>query len=114
MVSFYSTIIPIGIAWGIGTLLVQYWVDKYNLIRRRTIKYNMSKDLSREMTELLEYALIIYCVSILIFRYIITNDTSTSTTPLIIIGIAIGILHAMLPMDLVNRLIFKVKLAPPN
>ena len=28
MVSFYSTIIPIGIAWGIGTLLVQYWVDK--------------------------------------------------------------------------------------
>lgn len=74
VVAFYSPIIPIAIIWGLFALIIQYWIDKYNLIKRRSVKYNMSKDLAREMTELLEYVLIIYCASNVIFHTLILQE----------------------------------------
>jgi hypothetical protein len=65
--AFYSPIMPIGMIYALIAIFLQYWVDKYNLLRRRVVKYNMSAELSIEMTEMLEFVLIIYCLGTLIF-----------------------------------------------
>lgn len=43
---FYGDIIPVGILFSILGLNLYYFIDKYNVLRRRTIKENLSKDLS--------------------------------------------------------------------
>lgn len=59
---FYSPILPIGLIWGILSLLLQYYTSKYSLLRRRVVKTSMSSELSLEMTEQLEYFLPIFSV----------------------------------------------------
>jgi len=51
VVAFYASVIPIGLVITCFALLFFYWVEKYNIARRRTIKYNYSSVLSREMIE---------------------------------------------------------------
>lgn len=43
---FYGSSIPIGIAFSMLGLSIYYYADKYNVLRRRTIKENIGKDLS--------------------------------------------------------------------
>lgn len=43
---FYGGIIPIGIVLSLLTLILYYWIDKYNVLRRRTLKDSISKELS--------------------------------------------------------------------
>jgi hypothetical protein len=43
---FYGDIIPIGNLFSITGLILYYYVDKFNVLRRRTIKENLSKELS--------------------------------------------------------------------
>ena len=60
---FYSSIIPIGTAFSIVGVIFYYFTDKYNLIHRRTVKENISKALSFEMIELVEYCIVFHCVN---------------------------------------------------
>jgi hypothetical protein len=55
---FFSNAIPLGIPISLLGLCCYFWVDKYNLMRRRTCKENLSKEVSIEMIELLEMTLI--------------------------------------------------------
>lgn len=50
----YGGAIPLGIFFSILGLTIYYFVDKYNFLRRRTIKESLGKDLSIEMIEMLE------------------------------------------------------------
>lgn len=59
---FYGDAIPIGIAINLVTLIVYYWVDKYNVLRRRTIKDTISSDLSNEMIHWLGFILILHAI----------------------------------------------------
>jgi hypothetical protein len=43
---FYGDIIPVGVLFSILGLTLYYYVDKFNVLRRRTIKENLSKNLS--------------------------------------------------------------------
>ena len=67
---FYSPVIPLGTFWSLLGLIVYYWVDKYNVLRRRTIKESISKDLTFEMIELLEYIIIFHSVLKTLMTYI--------------------------------------------
>lgn len=51
VVAFYASVIPIGLIITCFALLAHYWVEKYNIARRRTIKYNYSSEMSTEMIE---------------------------------------------------------------
>lgn len=73
VVAFYASVIPIGLVITCIALLTHYWVEKYNIARRRTIKYNYSSEMSIEMIEQLEFVLPIYCV--LFFIFIIVNKS---------------------------------------
>ena len=79
-------------------------------MRRRTIKVALSAELSIEMTEMLEFVLPIFSASNLFFYWYITDQTPT----IIIISFVIGVLHAALPMQEFNELIFKLDEPEPN
>jgi len=55
-------VIPMGYACSCIGLIFYYWIDKYNLLRRRTIKENIGKKLTFEMIELLEYIIVFNAV----------------------------------------------------
>jgi hypothetical protein len=62
LVSYYATILPIGLLWTILGLILFYWSNKYEISRNRSLKYNMSTDIAVEMIEMLEFSLVIYSV----------------------------------------------------
>ena len=73
----------------------------------------MSADLSVEMTEMLEFSLIIYCAGAIIFSIFVLSEGS-GVSPISVTGMVIGVIHAALPMDYINSIICPVPLAPPN
>lgn len=60
--AFYASIIPLVLIISCIGLALHYWVQKYNVLRRRTIKHHYGHEMSLEMTEWLELVLPIYCV----------------------------------------------------
>jgi len=42
----YGNAIPLGVLFSMIGLSIYYYVDKYNVLRRRTIKESLAKDLS--------------------------------------------------------------------
>ena len=58
----YSSVIPYGpLISGIG-LFLYYWIDKYNLIKRRTVKESISEELTFKMIDMIEYILFFHAV----------------------------------------------------
>lgn len=39
---FYGSILPIGIVCSLGGMFLYYWIDKYNITHRRTVKETIS------------------------------------------------------------------------
>lgn len=56
------------------TLILYFWVDYYNVIKRRTIKETLSKDVSIEMIENLEMSLLFFAVGNITFSYQLFNE----------------------------------------
>ncbi len=63
------------------------------------------------MTDLLEYIILIKCVSNLLFLYMIDKDLINLAT---FFNLILGILIVFLPMAYLNNKFFKVAAAPPN
>ena len=57
---FYCPAIPFGTLWSILGILLYYYVDKYNIIFKRTVKENIGQELTIEMIELLEYCIVLH------------------------------------------------------
>ncbi|CAD8118599.1 unnamed protein product [Paramecium sonneborni] len=108
VVAFYASVIPIGLVITCFALVLFYWVEKYNIARRRTIKYNYSSVMSREMLEQLEYVLPIYCLTNLWWEYVFLESISIEA----IIGVVFGVANAILPMHEINKLLFRMKVQP--
>jgi hypothetical protein len=66
---FYGDAIPIGIVINIVCLFLYYWVDKYNVLRRRTIKDTISSDLSNEMISWLGFILVLHGIGQMSMTY---------------------------------------------
>jgi hypothetical protein len=61
LVSLYQSLIPIGSFCAAIGLCIYYWVDKYNLLRRSSIKEAVSGFLTLKVMTLLEFSLILKC-----------------------------------------------------
>ena len=46
--------------------MIYYWADKYNIIKRYTVKESFSKDLTIAMIDFLEYIVLLHAVKILL------------------------------------------------
>lgn len=66
-VFLYSTLLPIGAVVSIFGLILYYWVDKYNLLRRSKVHGNVSGKFIRTSMLLLDFTLILQPVGALIF-----------------------------------------------
>ena len=53
----YTDLIPGGMFVIIFGLMAYYWVDKYNLLRRSSVTYNISADLSFKVSDLIDWTL---------------------------------------------------------
>ena len=59
---FYCPVIPMGIVVSLLGMTFYYWIDKYNILRRRTVKDSIDKSLTVEMIEMLEWILPLFAV----------------------------------------------------
>lgn len=59
---FYAPCIPLGNFFSMLNLILYYYIDKYNVLRRRTIKESLSKDVSLGMIEMLEFIIIFFAI----------------------------------------------------
>ncbi len=66
---FYCPAVPMGTIWSIIGLIVYFYVDKYNIIYRRTVKENIGNELTIEMIELLEYCTVFHIFGDFFFEY---------------------------------------------
>ncbi|CAD8059583.1 unnamed protein product [Paramecium sonneborni] len=105
VVAFYASVIPLALIITCVALVFHYWVEKYNIARRRTIKYNYSSQMSIEMIEQLELVLPIYCLTNLWWEYVFLESISVEA----IIGICLGVGNAILPMHEINESMFSMK-----
>lgn len=103
--AFYAPVIPIGILFCMISTAGMYWVNKYNLLRKSIVKEQMSAELSREMTEMIEYVLVIYAVTNTLFEYCIVEKVNYVS----IAGVVCGIINAFLPMESINKRIFPTR-----
>lgn len=64
----YSPVIPIGTLLSLFGLVIYYWIDKYNIINKFTVKENISLDLTIEMIEMLDLIIIFHAFGELFFK----------------------------------------------
>ena len=108
--AFYSGILPQASIWVIVGLIFQYWMDKYQLLRKRTVKQSLSNNLSIEMTEMLEYFMPLFGAAIMYFMWSLRGSITGLETS----AFVIGIVHALLPMQELNECLFVVEEGQAN
>ena len=100
--AFYSPILPQASVWIIFGLILEYWMNKYTLLKKRQVTKSLSFTLSIEMIEMLEYYLPIFGISCMYFNFLLRDDFSI----LALVPFIIGIINALLPMQKINEYLF--------
>lgn len=106
----FGGVMPLGIAVSIVGLSLYYWVDLYNVMRRRTVNESLAKEVSLAMIELLELSLV-FCgignitMSYQFFRTVYWQDV------IVFMG---GLLQFMSPMQKINDWMFVIKGNPSS
>jgi hypothetical protein len=95
---FYASLIPVGALLALIGIGLFYWVDKYNLLRKSSVKQNISGDLSMKALIMLDFTLILKPVGEIVFDLQIRSEWNYQSICLI----AVGILYIVLPK---NRLL---------
>lgn len=101
---FYAPCIPLGIFFSILNLILYYYIDKFNLLKRRTIKESLDKSVSVEMIEMLEMSIIYYAIGNATFSLQLFHKLKWQEIVLLIIGV----IYAALPMQEFNEYLFKM------
>ncbi|KAL4446608.1 hypothetical protein ABPG74_005546 [Tetrahymena malaccensis] len=110
-VLFYAPVFPLVLIWGILTIFFRYWIDKYNLMHKSTVKFYPSLQLCLQITEALEYCLPLYSLSNMMAFIYISGGTVDQIS---VFGFIIGLLHAFLPMQALNEKLFQTRERVPN
>lgn len=58
----YAPLIPIVLPFSLMYIILTYYIEKYTIMRRSTVKDILSKNISQEMIEHLEYIIIFYAI----------------------------------------------------
>jgi len=90
----FGAIVPLGIFFSMFSLSLYYFIDKYNVLRRRTIKESLSLSVSIKMIDMLDLIIIFFAVGHFTVSYHLFKRISTAS----IILLAIGFIYALLPL----------------
>lgn len=91
---FYAPAIPLGLVFSLLNLIYYYWIDMYNVMKRRTIKETLSAHVSIEMIENLEMTIILYAIGNITFSWLLFENVD----PLGWVQLGVAIVYAVLPM----------------
>lgn len=95
----YSNLIPIGAFFSLIGLVIYYWVDKYNLLRRSSIIQNISGKLAVKCMKLLDMTLFFRSIGALYFDYRLRHEINI----LEVCFSLVGLVYLFLPMNKILR-----------
>lgn len=72
-----------------------YWTSKYNLLRRSSLRHNISGEMALSCLKLLDLTLLMKPVGEIIFDYSIRDRCSVSS----IVMVCVSIIYFLLPMN---------------
>ena len=94
----YQSLIPFGAFLSTLGLLLYYWIDKYNLLRRSVLKVNLSSKIPLAFLSMLEWCLVFQPVGSLIFDGFIREYTALNLAPSIVM-IVCGLIYVLVPKN---------------
>ena len=65
----YAPLIPIVLPFSLVYIILTYYIEKYTIMRRSTVKDVLSRNISVEMTEYLEIIIIFYSIGNFLFEW---------------------------------------------
>lgn len=101
----FGSAIPMGILCSMVGLTCYYWADKYNVMRRRTIKENLAKEVSIEMIEMLEMIIILNGLGNMTMSYSFYGIIYWQD----VIVFFFGLIYSIIPMQVINDKIFPLE-----
>lgn len=101
----YGSAIPIGVICSCTGVIFYYFIDKYNILRRRTVKESISKELSVEMINLLDLIIFFSAFGEITMSYAFYKEVSIYDMCLI----SISIVFVLLPMESINIYLFPLE-----
>ncbi|CAD8055090.1 unnamed protein product [Paramecium sonneborni] len=99
---FVGPLVPLGYIFSIIGLILFYWAEKYQLLRKKTVKHTPSFQLSSKMTDSLQLIPIIHILSTSAFKYFIQKNLSLIS----IIGLIISLIYHFIPNNKLVALIW--------
>ena len=90
----YADLIPAGMFVMILGLIAYYWVDKYNLLRRSSVTYTISAELSFKISDLIDWTLFWRFFGEFIFDYQLRGQIHAYTIVLLVLSL----IYIVLPM----------------
>ncbi|KRX03843.1 hypothetical protein PPERSA_04638 [Pseudocohnilembus persalinus] len=106
MTGFYSPLLPLLQIITVFALCLTYWVDKLLLFKRYARLPLLSRDLNKQMIELLEYYPLSLSIGNIFFQNIINDGYNVSGYD--IASIVLSAINFIIPSSSINRLICKV------
>ena len=91
----YATIIPIGAMISFFGLILYYWIDKYNLLRRSTVSIQVQGKLVKTTMKLLDFTLILKPVGEIMFDQQIRSVYTVGS----IVMIIVAFFYLIIPID---------------
>ena len=98
--AMYGVVLPISIIWSIITLLISFYVEKMNLMRRCTIKFDINEKLSFKIMHMVEFMIPIYGISYLFFSFYLYGNNKLQIGS--IIATAVSIIYPYFPLKRIN------------
>ena len=89
----YTDLIPGGMFVIIFGLMAYYWVDKYNLLNRSSLTYNISADLAFKVSDLIDWTLFWRFFGEIIFDYQLRGKAHVYSFVLL----ALSLIYSFLP-----------------
>jgi len=99
--AFYAPVLPIALPLTIFGNFLIYWADKHVLVRKSSLTKALGANLAFQMTENMEWVLVVYGVSNVVFNKIFFDDVTIPAY----ICIVLSVVNALLPMAEINEAI---------
>jgi hypothetical protein len=100
--ALYAPLVPSVMPIAVVGLMGSYWIDKFNLLKKRSRGASLGSELPMECIEFLESPLILFSAANFFYAHFVVGLSYGECIPNII-GLTIGILNAVLPMDEINK-----------
>lgn len=103
---FYAYLLPFGLVYGAGSLLIQYWAEKYLITNRYYRPADLNDDLVEEMVDFyIEVSMVVFASGCAIWEKTIYGEIY----PVTILQIVLASLYFVLPLDVFLQDILQVK-----